>query len=119
MCSSDLLGRRAGRGSPGWFWASLAVLTFGFGTIWLFLPTVLTALAFGAQLSVPVLLIFASTLWLVHERQRRRIVFLPSFRRGGSSLLRAGASANGPGPAPKSPEEPSTVDAPRPMMSNH
>ena len=124
------LARRAGRGSPVWFWVSLALLTFGLGAFSLFRPTALTALAYGAELGGAVLLIFAGLLWLMHERQRRQIVFLPSFRRGrgGSSLVRAGSGVgpgpNGSGTGPKpqplpQPGEPSTVDAPRPAASNH
>ena len=43
--------------------------------------------------------------WLLHERYRRQIIFLPSFSRSrsGSSLSRAEAARAG---------EPSTVDAP-------
>jgi hypothetical protein len=45
--------------------------------------------------------------WLLHERYRRQIVFLPSFSRSraGSSLLRGGVQ--------RPHGEPSTVDAPR------
>jgi hypothetical protein len=49
--------------------------------------------------------------WLLNERRRRQIVFLPSFRRsrGGSSLVR---STSSPTSRPQAPE-PSTVDAPQ------
>ncbi len=49
---------------------------------------------------------------ILQERQRRQIVFLPSFRRGGSSILREpkGSSARH--------GEPSTVDVPRQTAAN-
>ncbi len=116
------LARRASRGSQGWFWLCLALLTFGVGALWLFRPTAMASLAYGAELGAFVLLVAAVLLWLMHERQRRQIVFLPSFRRGrgGSSLLRAGAGATSSGNIPRPQHgEPSTVDAPRPAGSNH
>jgi hypothetical protein len=124
LCGLGLyfLGRRAGRGSPGWFWFCVTLLTFGVGAMWLFRPTALAALAYGAELGAAVLLVFATLLWLLHERHRRQIVFLPSFRRGrgGSSLLRSGAAPASSGNGAKGqPGEPSTVDAPKKAASNH
>ena len=130
------LARRAGRGSPGWFWLCLTALVFGLGAVWLFRPTALTALMYGAELGAAVLLVFAALLWLVHERQRRQIVFLPSFRRGrgGSSVIRAltphpapgggrvaGMATGREGEAPAEPRrsEPSTVDGPQRAASNY
>ena len=116
------LARRAVQGAPGWFWAAFLLLTFGIGALWLFRPTALAALAYGGELGAVVLLVVAALLWLMHERQRRQIVFLPSFRRGrtGSSLVRANGSSTGPRPQPMPPHgEPSTVDAPRPAGSHN
>jgi hypothetical protein len=90
----------------------------------LFRPTALTALVFGSEPGAVILILVATFLWLLHERQRRQLVFLPSFRRGrgGSSLMHhPGASrSNEPMPVPVVPSappavlhEPSTTDAPR------
>ncbi len=116
------LARRAVQGAPGWFWVCGSLVLSGVGVLWLFRPTALAALAYGGELGAAVLLVFAALFWLMHERQRRQIVFLPSFRRGGagSSLIRATGSANGSSPRPQSQHgEPSTVDAPRPTGSSH
>jgi hypothetical protein len=121
------LARRAGHGSPGWFWLSLLALSFGLGALWLFRPTALAALAFGSEPGAAILLLVAAFLWLLHERQRRQLVFLPSFRRGshGSSLVRNGSPSRStdvpmppvvPSAVPALPREPSTTDAPRATM---
>jgi hypothetical protein len=118
------LARRAGQGAPGWFWICVTLLTFGIGALWLFRPTALAALAYGAEVGAAVLLIFGLLLATMHRHQRRQVAFLPSFRRGrgGSSLIRSGVATppqgSGTGPKPAH-GEPSTVDAPRPAASNH
>ncbi|MHB1423411.1 MAG: hypothetical protein ACYC3I_09510 [Gemmataceae bacterium] len=93
-----------------WFWPLLAVLTLGFAVAALFWPTLLCVIIYGCEPGAVVLLAVLGVQWLRQEHYRRRVVFLPSFRRsrGGSSLLRkksAPASQSG---------EPSTVDAPPP-----
>ncbi len=96
-----------------WFWPALtlvALLVVVAGLLW---PTALGAVAYGCEPGALVLLLVATFQWLLHERYRRRVVFLPSFSRSraGSSLLRA--------PAQRPPGEPSTVDAPsRPAGSS-
>jgi hypothetical protein len=69
-------------------------------------PMALANVAYGCEPGAVVLVAFAAVQWLLHERYRRQVVFLPSFSRGraGSSLLRAGAQ--------RPHGEPSTVDAP-------
>jgi hypothetical protein len=48
--------------------------------------------------------------WLMHQRYRRRVVFLPGFTRlKGSTLIRGGGRPRG---------EPSTVDAAPPAPSS-
>jgi hypothetical protein len=116
------LARRAGQGSPTWFWIWLTLLAFGIGALWLFRPTALAAVSYGSELGAAVLVVFAAGLWLMHERQRRQIVFLPSFRRGraASSIVRTVSATASGGSAPKpQPGEPSTVDAPHKAVSSH
>jgi hypothetical protein len=94
-----------GRSGPGaWLWPLLALLTLGVVLVALRWPTALAWVAYGCQPGAVVLALVAAVQWLLHERYRRQIVFLPSFSRGrGSSLLRE---------APRPPSEPSTVDVP-------
>jgi hypothetical protein len=77
-------------------------------------PTVLSALAYGCEPGLCVLAVVLVVQWLLHERYRRQVVFLPSFSRKGpgSSLVRGVAAAAKP------PGEPSTVDVPRPAPSS-
>jgi hypothetical protein len=92
--------------SATWFWPALTLVALGLVAAGLLWPTALGAVVYGCEPGAMVLLLVAAFQWLVHERYRRRVVFLPSFSRGraGSSLLR--------GPAQRPVGEPSTVDAP-------
>ncbi|HVS37050.1 MAG TPA: hypothetical protein VMS17_15930 [Gemmataceae bacterium] len=92
------------------FWLLVLPLVPAIGTVWAFHPTILYAIAYGCEPGAGVLLLFAAFQALMLERNRRRIVFLPNFRRArtGSSLIRAGSNGSG-----RPPGEPSTVDAPR------
>ncbi|HTU21960.1 MAG TPA: hypothetical protein VMG10_28235 [Gemmataceae bacterium] len=95
-----------------WLWPLLALLTLAIAVAVLFWPTTLWAIVYGCEPGLFVLLAVIVLQWLMHERYRRQIVFLPSFSRGraGSSIVRKSSSArphNG---------EPSTVDAPPPIM---
>ncbi len=76
-------------------------------------PTVLAALVYGCEPGAVVLLVVLLVRWLLHERYRRQIVFLPSFSRGrsGSSMLRGSSASRPTG-------EPSTVDVPRPAAGS-
>lgn len=96
-----------------WFLPAFAFLGLAFAIVWLLYPTLLTAIIFGGQIGAVVLLLWLGTEWVVRERYRRQVVFLPSFTRPrkGSSLIRpTGSSARHRG-------EPSTVDAPPPERS--
>jgi hypothetical protein len=89
-----------------WLWPLLALAGLAAGVAALMWPTVAAAVAYGCQPGAGVLLLVAVVQWLLHERYRRQVIFLPNFSRGrsGSSLLRAGeARPSG---------ESSTVDAP-------
>jgi hypothetical protein len=100
--------KEAGRGiSTAWLMPMLLLLVLAAAVAGLLWPTLVAAVAFGCEPGAVVLLAFAGVQWLLHERYRRQVVFLPSFSRGrgGSSLTRSSA---------KRPlGEPSTVDAPR------
>ena len=94
----------------GRVWLVLSLLALGVVTASVFWPTAMAAVAFGIQPGLVVLLLACLVQVLMVERQRRQLVFLPSFTRNrGSSLLR-----NKPSSARARPHgEPSTVDAPR------
>jgi hypothetical protein len=93
------------------FWVLVVLLAVGGVFVSLAWPTALAAVLFGAEPGAAALVLVALVRWLLHQRYRRQIVFLPSFSRvrSGSSLnrpesARAAVAASG---------EPSTVDAPR------
>jgi hypothetical protein len=126
----------AGRGRL--FYFSLTLLGLVAAAVGLIWPNLLTTILYGAEPGLAVLLVVLLVQWLLHESYRRRVVFLPGFRRvkTGSSLNRAarteaavlpgtphpaeegrapagvgsGRSPSSSGPRP--PKEPSTVDAP-------
>jgi hypothetical protein len=98
---------RPGAPLAGWFWPALALAALALVAVGLFWPTALAQVVYGCEPGAAVLVLVAGVQWLLHERYRRQIVFLPSFSRSrpGSSLLRGGS-------APRAHGEPSTVDAP-------
>jgi hypothetical protein len=101
-----------GRTARGLGWVlALLVLAAAAGAV--LRPGALAAVAYGCEPGAAVLLAVLLIQWLLHERYRRQVVFLPSFSRGrsGSSMLRGSSAARPPG-------EPSTVDAPRPAGSS-
>jgi hypothetical protein len=75
-------------------------------------PQLLAALAYGIEPGLLVLALVLAMQWLLHQRYRRQVVFLPGFQRGkpGSSIQRVGSSNRPRG-------EPTTVDAPPPVDS--
>ena len=116
------------------FWPLLALVGLtaaGLGLVW---PGLLAVVVYGCQPGLVILLLALTVQWLLHERYRRRVVFLPGFRRvkTGSSLTRTGSSgalaaaagaegelaatgaSSGRGSAPRPRSEPSTVDEPPP-----
>jgi hypothetical protein len=106
---------------PPWAWPVLGLLllaAIGAALLW---PTFLGELAYGGQPGVAVLLLVAGAQWLLHERRRRRVVFLSSFSRARpNSAMNRGDSANRPLPPTglSGQGEPSTVDvAPSPNGS--
>jgi hypothetical protein len=87
------------------FWLLLLGLALAILTLGVFWPE-LAPIAFGSQPGVVLFLVFVGVHWLLQERYRRQLVFLPGFSRTkpGSTLVRANAA--------KRPREVSTVDAP-------
>jgi hypothetical protein len=90
-----------------WLWPLLGVAGLGLVVAALLWPTALGQVAYGCEPGAAVLVVVAGVQWLLHERHRRQVIFLPSFSRAraNSSLLRTEGS--------RPPGEPSTVDAPR------
>ncbi len=85
------------------FWAALALLGMGVvaaGALW---PSVLPAVVYGSEPGLVVLVVLLGFQWMLHQRYRRQVVFMPGFKRlkPGSSLVRTSR-----------PRDPSTVDAP-------
>jgi hypothetical protein len=112
-----VLARRSwtgGRIATALFWGLAFLLTAAVGAAWTFYPTTLYAVAYGCEVGAAVLVLMLLFLAVTLERYRRRIVFLPNFRRArsGSSLTRAAIVASKPA------GEPSTVDAPHPAGSS-
>jgi hypothetical protein len=88
------------------FWLSAGLLGGGAVALAFLWPDALPSVLYGCQPGVAVLAVLVGAQWLLHQRYRRQVVFLPGFKRlkPGSSLSR-GSSHNRP-------REPSTVDAP-------
>jgi hypothetical protein len=85
------------------FWLTLGALGVGVvaaGVVW---PSVLPAVLYGCEPGALVLVLVLGVQWMLQQRYRRQVVFLPGFKRlkPGSSLLRGNRG-----------REPSTVDAP-------
>jgi hypothetical protein len=81
----------AGLGLAGWFW-----------------PEALPAVLYGALPGALLLVGLLTMQWMVHQRYRRQLVFMPGFTRvkTGSSLIRPSSVNRG--------REPSTIDVPPP-----
>jgi hypothetical protein len=100
-------GRARSMGSV-WAWLLLSVVVAAVVLGVLLWPTLAGQIAYGCQPGAVVLLLIAGVQWLLHERYRRQLVFLPSFSRSrpGSSQMRQEAARAAHG-------EPPTIDAPR------
>jgi hypothetical protein len=97
------------------FWPMGALFGLTVAAVGLVWPGLLGAILYGCQPGMVVLLVVLAVQWLVRERYRRRVVFLPGFRRlkTGSSLVRTGSSSGGSGRDAASSREP----APLPVSS--
>lgn len=111
LCSLALLGVGLGlyfaSPSRSWFWLLIAGLGSAVVFTVMLVPSVLPAVAFGAEPGLAVLAVVIGIQWLLQRRYRRQVIFMPGFTRlkAGSSLVR---NANN---RPKV-GEPSTVDSP-------
>lgn len=114
-----MLGRLARSGTArgataAWLLGGAVVLAVLLGVM--LRPALAAQVAYACQPGAAVLLLVGLCQWLLHERYRRQLVFLPSFSKpagGGSSLTRPE-----PPPAPRPYGEPSTVDVPRAVGSS-
>jgi hypothetical protein len=88
------------------FWSFIIFLALGVAALGVLWPSLLPPLAYGLQPGLVVLLLVLAVQWLLHERYRQQLVFMPGFTRlkSKSSLVRASSISR--------PKEPSTVDAP-------
>ncbi len=86
---------RRGDQIRGWFLPLLAVSGTALAVAALLWPSVVAAIAYGCEPGAAVLAVVVPTLWLQHERERRRRAYPASFSRGrpasSSSLHRAEA----------------------------
>jgi hypothetical protein len=84
----------------------LAGLAVALTALVIFCPGAWAGVLFGLQPGVLLFMIFTGGHWLLQERYRRQLVFLPGFTRAksGSTIVRS--------PGAKRPREASTVDAP-------
>src|SRR5262249_60760641 len=92
-------------------WSLCALAGVGVSPLGLLAPAVLPALLYGCEPGAVVLLAVVGVQWLLHQRYRRQVVFMPGFSRvkSGSSLVRGGSSSNRKRELPR---EPSTIDEP-------
>jgi hypothetical protein len=96
--------------SRGQFWLIVAVISLMVIAVGLWWPSVLPAVIYGGQLGAVVLALVLLLQWMLQNRYRRQVVFMPGFTRlkPGSSLIRGGHSTG----SNRARREPSTVDAP-------
>ena len=93
--------------APRWaFWLVLALLGVALASFAVVFPAAWPGVAFGLQPGILLLLVFITMHWLLQERYRRQLVFLPGFTRAkpGSTITRSNAAVRA--------RESSTVDAP-------
>jgi hypothetical protein len=92
------------------FWPVVVTLGLVLGCLTLLWPGVLAPILYGCEPGALVLLAVLGLQWMLHQRYRRQVVFLPNFTRAksGSSLMRGSSNSSGPRPR----LEPSTVDLP-------
>ena len=76
------------------FWSSVIFLGSALTAIGILWPAVLPGIVYGCEPGAAVLLVVVAFQWTLHERYRRKVVFMPGFTRlkPGSSLIRPGSS---------------------------
>jgi hypothetical protein len=106
--------------SRGQLWLAVSGLVLAGGVAAIWWPDLVPAIVYGCEPGVVVLIGILGVQWLLHQRYRRQVVFLPSFTR-----LKPGSSLGQPGNNLQPTREPSTVDAPakressvRPKLEN-
>jgi hypothetical protein len=112
-CGLGLFLVRLASTAPGWGWGlGLCLLAVGIVTSALW-PGLACQVAYGCQPALAVLALAGAGAWVVHERRRRRLVYLPSFTRArpGSTMTRP-EQASSQKPSAQEAQQ-STVDAPR------
>jgi hypothetical protein len=89
------------------FWGLAGATGLGLAGVALWWPSGLPAIVYGSEPGAAVLAAVLSLQWMLHQRYRRQVVFLPAFTRlkAGSSLVRKEGGSRPHG-------EPSTIDAP-------
>jgi hypothetical protein len=92
------------------FWLLVVmVIAVGVATslVW---PALIPVFVYGCQPGLVVLLVILAIQWMLQERYRRQVVFMPGFTRlkSNSSLIRSGAGRS---------REPTTVDSPAASQS--
>ncbi len=92
--------------SRGLLWLLAATLCLAVVAAALLWPSMVPALLYGCEPGLAVLALLLGLQWLLQERYRRQVVFMPGFTRlpTGSSLTKSGR--------PPRPREPSTLDSP-------
>lgn len=85
------------------FWGVVAVLGILLAAVSVLWPGTFPVLIYGCQPAALILLLVVGVQWMLHQRYRRRLIFMPGFTRvkGGSSLIQPAVIAG---------REPSTVD---------
>jgi hypothetical protein len=89
------------------FWTVIGLAGLGVATFGLRWPAVLPLIIYGCEPGLVVVALIALAYWVMQNRYRRRVVFLPSFARlqpNSSHIKKEGGS--------RPPLEPSTVDVP-------
>jgi hypothetical protein len=83
-----------------------AILIAGLAALVVLCPAAWHGVLFGLQPGILLFVVFVSVHWLLQERYRRQLVFLPGFTRvkSGSTIVRSAGA--------KRSREASTVDAP-------
>lgn len=91
----------------GLFWGAMMLLVVALTVVGLLWPGMLSALIYGSEPGALVLIAIIGWQWLLHQRYRRQLVFMPGFAR-----LKATSSVTRGSSILRNRTEPSTVDNP-------
>jgi hypothetical protein len=101
------LASRAWISKPAiWMVSGVVVFAAGAALAWQW-PFLLLAILYGAAPGLIVIFGVLMSQWLLHERYKRQLLFMPGFTRikGGSSFIKANSTQRA--------ADPSTIDAPQ------